>query len=211
MADNNEAKYVYVFYDVPTDCKKLYYRIRNILWGKAAPVQRSVYVLPLAEKERVERLMAEAQDITGQRTSLSFTLVHPASNDEVQVMVRSALITFCADMGKRIRKAVAAAKEKNALLSGVYCKGVEKKLEGIRRLSVIFNVAQDVDAAYKAVSDLWQVESVIALNAAKAIVEGNANGEGTAGTGTEGPGNAREGTKGLVAVGCSQTTGCKTC
>lgn len=164
-----QAEFVYLFYDVPSNNHKLYLRIRKAIFGVASPCQKSVFVLKIAEKERVEALINEARADTGMDVRINYTVVDPSSTDEVRKMVAQSLVDYCDKLALRLRVKIGKAREENLTVSDAYRESVAKQLDGLERLASIFEITQDVEIAYKAVSDLWRSEQVATF---KAIEEG---------------------------------------
>ena len=154
----DNVNWYYVFYDIPTVNHKLYWRVFNLLWAHAAPVQMSVWAVAAGHKELVRTLLEEARQETGQYGVISFTAVHPASDEELKRMVAISLRRLCGEIAVSLRTKINEAQEDGKFLSGAYLNSIGKKLKGIYRVAMVFALMNDLQALYDAANELWSVQ-----------------------------------------------------
>ena len=146
-----------LIYDVPTDEKGTYSKIRSKIGQHALRVNLSVWILDWAQKDRVEALIKSIHE-EGSHADIRILKFDESSEPELMVMAREALSNqiehirvaltkrmkdLQVELTKAEEPAVINAKRRGAILHA------KRELATAKTLAFTFNIMQDVDDLYQ--------------------------------------------------------------
>jgi len=144
-----------LIYDIPVSAQKVYDKVKKILRRTAIPLNLSVYLIPWALRDQIDKLLKE--HITHQ-CDIKFIKYDNSSIDDLTKQVEVSFHKLISGIYKRIQDKIEDVRKKSDLQKYDFKYDINKRIEDIETLTAIFGLTQDIKDALEAVKNLYKVE-----------------------------------------------------
>lgn len=141
----DQKEYGILMYDVPVANMSLYNRIWKAIRARALHLNHSVYLIKWGEKLRIEQIIDEAVQETGQSLVAKFLKFDPQENENIEAAAREALHRDISEILERLEKKINKVGEEAKTVGDTYFKKCNKLLRQVQTLSVMFGFEEDID------------------------------------------------------------------
>lgn len=138
-------EYGLLIYDVPSSEGKLYYRLRNAIGEGSIRINLSVWLIPWAQKEGMERVISEA-GCQGYAQLIKFD---GSASAELEVTARKCLQEQAGRILTDLQKEIDAEERKSSRVSRA-----KRRLAEAQSAALVFGFTQDVASVFEACKKL---------------------------------------------------------
>jgi hypothetical protein len=144
-----------LIYDIPVSASKVYEKIRKVLRRTAVPLNLSVYLIPWALRDQVEKLLRE--HLTHD-CDIKFIKFDTSSKEDLTKQVEKGMLGLVTAIYRRINDRASAVRKQSELQKYDYKYDIAKRIEDVETLTAIYGLTQDIQDALEAVKKLYQIE-----------------------------------------------------
>ena len=159
---NTLKEYGILIYDIPVDKEKVYYSVKRAMGHMAVPLNLSVYLIHWGLRDKIENLLRSKITID---CDIKFIKFDSSALPDLDKQVQSSLKNLISQIHKRIEDKLAEVKNQTDQKKYDFKYEIRTKIADIEGLSAIFPLDQDVELAFQAVRQLYQLEMTTGLMA----------------------------------------------
>lgn len=136
-----EMEYGLLVYDIPSNNKKLYARLRKAIKGKCLRINLSVYLIPWAQKQQMDDIISSA----GGQGYASLTKFDGSESEQLEATAKRCLQEQTGNILKALQAEIDSSVQKYA---HVY--RAKDRLAEAQAIALLFGFEQDVSALFDA-------------------------------------------------------------